>query len=118
RRSYRQAGRRRRARAYRQGEDVVTRGGAWSRGQLGCSPRSPCKSGAVAKRYVAGRQHAACLAGHAAANWEQSRRAPSGLTFVRLARMRNIGLFAFGVTSLLIVPAALHGLTAGPKQVT
>lgn len=31
--------------------------------------------------------------------------------------MRNIGLFAFGVTSLLIVPAALHGLTAGPKQV-
>ncbi len=31
--------------------------------------------------------------------------------------MRNIGLFAFGVTSLLIVPAALHGLIAGPKQV-
>jgi hypothetical protein len=31
--------------------------------------------------------------------------------------MRNIGLFAFGVTSLLIVPAALHRLTAGPKQV-
>lgn len=31
--------------------------------------------------------------------------------------MRNIGLFAFGVTSLLIIPAALHGLTAGPKQV-
>ena len=31
--------------------------------------------------------------------------------------MRNIGLFAFGVTSLLIVPAALHGLVAGPKQV-
>jgi hypothetical protein len=31
--------------------------------------------------------------------------------------MRNIGLFAFEVTSLLIVPAALHGLTAGPKQV-
>jgi Transglutaminase family, C-terminal ig like domain len=30
--------------------------------------------------------------------------------------MRNIGLFAFGVTTLLIVPAALHRLTAGPKQ--
>ncbi|HWU90732.1 MAG TPA: hypothetical protein VN253_25875 [Kofleriaceae bacterium] len=31
--------------------------------------------------------------------------------------MRKIGQFAFGVTSLLILPAALHGLTAGPKQV-
>ena len=31
--------------------------------------------------------------------------------------MRNIGLFAFGVTSLLIIPAALQGLTAGPRQV-
>ena len=31
--------------------------------------------------------------------------------------MRNVGLLAFGVTSLVLVPAVLHELTAGPQQI-
>ena len=31
--------------------------------------------------------------------------------------MRNVGLFAFGLTTAVLVPTALHSLTAGPKQV-
>jgi len=31
--------------------------------------------------------------------------------------MRNLGLFAFGVTTCVLVPTALHVLQAGPKQV-
>jgi hypothetical protein len=32
-------------------------------------------------------------------------------------RMRKVGLLAFGVTTLLLTPAVLHELTAGPQQI-
>jgi hypothetical protein len=31
--------------------------------------------------------------------------------------MRKVGLLAFGVTSLVLVPAVLHSITAGPQQI-